>query len=497
MGDEDDEYYYQDRKQNNRRNKKKKKQQQEQQQEAQAWDWDDIYDPTRPNNYSDYKGSDEQYREHRDWKARLYYYQLKDAKKARKSEDEQRKPANSNCFAKFSGILADSRSGMFAPPSSLSFAPPSLDDNAPTQRMDVDDEDDYYRPEPQRSDESGRNATFAPPSFAPQALSDDATGDDAYMRRMRMSGMPPPAASPPTHSSPPKRVSPPAHSTPPLAVQQNETAAKIAEAQAKIAAFKAKMGKPSTPAQNDSPAAPSPKPSAEQEAPPPPPSPPEPAGTISRAPVRYEVPASQLPAEDDIEPSADTPAEDQPRSKKPGQKGFAERLMNKYGWEKGQGLGASGEGITTALIGKVDKSKGQKRSDPDGGRLPAVTMGKIVGGKRRKVEGAPDDDGRFGKMSDVIKLEGLLTGLDVQKEIEENNLMQEVGEEMGEKYGNVERVFVWREEQGGKGEVFVKFTSQLSALRAVNAMDETTFAENKVEARFFDTEKFENGEYGG
>lgn len=189
-------------------------------------------------------------------------------------------------------------------------------------------------------------------------------------------------------------------------------------------------------------------------------------------------------------------SENEPRSKKPGQKGFAERLMNKYGWEKGQGLGASGEGITTALIGKADKSKGQKRSDPEGGRLPPVTMGKIVGGKRRKVEGA-NDDGRFGKMSDVIKLEGMLNGLDVQKEIEENNLMQEVGEEMGEKYGNVERVFVWREEMGGHGEVFVKFTSQLSALRAVNAMDETTFAENKVEARFFDSDKFEGGEYAG
>lgn len=99
IGDEDDEYYYQDRKQNNRRNRKKKKQQQYQQQEQPTWDWDDIYDPTRPNNYSDYKGSDEQFREHRDWKARLYYYQLKDAKKAKKGEEQPKKPTNSESEA--------------------------------------------------------------------------------------------------------------------------------------------------------------------------------------------------------------------------------------------------------------------------------------------------------------------------------------------------------------------------------------------------------------
>lgn len=317
-----------------------------------------------------------------------------------------------------------------------------------------------------------------------------------------MSGMPPPAPSPPAQSSSATQMSPPAPPAPISAAQQPDVdkAAKLAEAQAKIAAIKAKMAKPPTPAQSANPISSSPTPPAEPKPPPPPPPEPEAAGTISHAAVRYEVPADQTPA-DDMSGNDTIPADNQPRSKKPGQKGFAERLMNKYGWEKGQGLGASGEGITTALIGKADKSKGQKRSDPDGGRLPTVTMGKIVGGKRRKVDNngdaIDDDSGRFGKMSEVVKLEGMLAGLDVQREIEEKNLLQEVGEEMGEKYGNVERVFVWREEMGGKNEVFVKFTSQLSALRAVNAMDETTFAGNAVAARFFDGELFERGEYEG
>lgn len=66
---------------------------------------------------------------------------------------------------------------------------------------------------------------------------------------------------------------------------------------------------------------------------------------------------------------------------------------------------------------------------------------------------------------------------------------------MGSKYGNVERVFVWREAMGGKNEVFVKFTSSLSALRAVNAMMGTSFAGNEVTAKFWDAEMFEKGAY--
>ena len=34
--------------------------------------WDDIYDPSRPNNYDDYKNSEEKIAEIREWKDRLY-----------------------------------------------------------------------------------------------------------------------------------------------------------------------------------------------------------------------------------------------------------------------------------------------------------------------------------------------------------------------------------------------------------------------------------------
>ena len=39
--------------------------------------WDDIYDPSRPNNYEEYKNSDEKHLGMRDWKVRLYEHRVR------------------------------------------------------------------------------------------------------------------------------------------------------------------------------------------------------------------------------------------------------------------------------------------------------------------------------------------------------------------------------------------------------------------------------------
>lgn len=64
-------------------------------------DWDDIYDPSRPNTYEDYKNSEEKYREVREWKDRLYAHRF--AKERRSSDsssgsDGYRPDMNSNYF---------------------------------------------------------------------------------------------------------------------------------------------------------------------------------------------------------------------------------------------------------------------------------------------------------------------------------------------------------------------------------------------------------------
>ncbi|KAH8821142.1 hypothetical protein F5884DRAFT_76264 [Xylogone sp. PMI_703] len=357
-------------------------------------DWDDIYDPTRPNIYEEYKHSDERIREMREWKDRLYAHRMR------------RKPPSDE----------DSDEDDYRPQMNAQFAPPPEDGPRPVPPPPADVEDDQYSP--------------APP--------------------------PPPVDNPPP---------PPATASESL-----------------------------------------------------------PAGSISRAPVRYNLPPapSELPkSERELEEAlaAETQEDeeegeeengDASRSLRPGQKGFAERLMAKYGWSKGKGLGADESGIVNALQVKVEKRK--KKSDAEGGgfRDPGG-RGKIIGGKKS----APESDsgvGKFGPMSEVIVLRGMVDGMDLNQEVEgsgDGGLMQEIGDECSEKvciscgyrngladmmqYGRVERVYIDRD--GNSPKVFVKFTSQLSALRAVNALEGRMFNGNTIAALFYDSERFEQGIY--
>jgi len=169
-------------------------------------------------------------------------------------------------------------------------------------------------------------------------------------------------------------------------------------------------------------------------------------------------------------------------------KDFARRLLKKYGWKEGHGLGAQNDGITTILRHQTS-SKRKKRPDAEGGGWigPAGGIGKIVGGKRRKTEN--EDEGQegdvleeegaqtgYGKEKDadgrewsvVAHFQGLLGNIeDVQHEMSEGTLMQDIGEKMGE-YGIVERLYVDINGQENKDigpSVFVKWTSPLSAYR--------------------------------
>jgi splicing factor 45 len=308
--------------------------------------------------------------------------------------------------------------------------------------------------------------SFAPPSDLdadtleppppPTEIADDATGDDAYARRMRLSQAQHRQFQQPRPPPPPPPLPTPSPAPPVFSSTR------------------------------------------------------APASQISRAPVRYSLPPApeELPASEDElaaklaedNPEAtltDAPSElEQTRSSRPGQAGFAERLLSKYGWTKGSGLGAQGTGIVNPLYAKVDRRK--KRSDAEGGGYitPAGT-GKILGGQKSKAT-QEEDQGKFGAMSEVVKLEGMLRGLDLDVELnrEEGGIMQEIGEECAEKYGSVERVYIDR--SGGEadgGVVFVQFISQLSALRAVNALEGRVFGGNVIKARFWDREKFEQGLY--
>ncbi|KXT13517.1 hypothetical protein AC579_4148 [Pseudocercospora musae] len=526
--DEEDFYYDRSRERGGRRKKKKKKKQEERQQ---TWTWDDIYDPTLPVPFLDYKRSDVEYDINDEWKRRLYEANKRELR--RQGKDVKRASSEADAYRPAMGT-----NRQFAPPGAMIFAPPSdLDDSR------AGSSDPYSgRSSPGRRDSSGYDnqprASFAPPRPPIADINLEESADDVYARRMAMSGTgaaqaqptPPPVRAPPP-IFPPATASP---SMPPTVPKQassvdEEKKAKIA---AQIAAMKAKLGKPTTPPTVPPAQVPpmlpglstsqhllqeaiqNPALSADdaarlqaglqrsQDTTPAPPPPPDSAaapGIISAAPTfNLEYLARKAAGESMITDTVVEP-ESEERSSRPGQSGFAERLMKKLGWEKGQGLGASGDGITTAIIAKAEKRK--KKSDAEGGGyvVPA-NMGKIVGGKKAKPkpgaeDSTPQPDSLPDKMTEVIKLEGMLENMDVDHEVAENNLMQEIGDEMGEQYGKVERLFIWRKHAGGNDDVFVKFTSPLSAVRCMKGMDGTEFAENQVVAKFWDAEKFENGEY--
>lgn len=201
------------------------------------------------------------------------------------------------------------------------------------------------------------------------------------------------------------------------------------------------------------------------------------------------------------QPMPDAGAEgDTSRSSRPGQKGFAQRLMSKYGWTAGSGLGADSSGIINPLQVKVEKRR--KRPDAEGGGYAdPANRARIIGGKTAAKDNpstsTPAADGdnnassKFGAMSEVIVLQNMLENMPSLQEEVEDGLGQEIGEECGDKYGRVERLYI---DVAGR-QVFIKFTDQVSALRAVNALEGRVFNGNAIAARFFDTEKFEKGEY--
>lgn len=172
------------------------------------------------------------------------------------------------------------------------------------------------------------------------------------------------------------------------------------------------------------------------------------SATISRPPVRYTLPPApdELPtteeeiddmiaAERDKSSSTTEADTNAPRSLRPGQPGFAQRLLAKYGWTQGSGLGRDESGIVQPLRVKMTKDKKGQPSNAAsaaGSSASSVTA-KVVGGEKAKGTGEPE--GRFGALSEVVVLYGMVDGMDLDREMEGEGggLMQEIGEECSNK----------------------------------------------------------------
>jgi splicing factor 45 len=181
------------------------------------------------------------------------------------------------------------------------------------------------------------------------------------------------------------------------------------------------------------------------------PLPPRQSATISSEPVTYSN-ATIASSEAVIYETSRPPQDDEPQGSHPGQKNFAARLMSKYGWQKGQSLGSTSTGLVTPLIMKADKDR--------------KGTGTIL--NRNKVS---EDHGPLGKMSRCIVLSNVVG----KGEVDED-LVDEIGSECRQKYGEVERVRVIEDGKvDDEVRVYVLFTSELSALRGLNSLNGRLF----------------------
>ncbi|KAK9461236.1 uncharacterized protein V1516DRAFT_675385 [Lipomyces oligophaga] len=180
----------------------------------------------------------------------------------------------------------------------------------------------------------------------------------------------------------------------------------------------------------------------------------EPESALSRTDVMYRQPNIQ----------------DQPRLITP-KETFAKRLLSKYGWTPGQGLGATNTGITKPLRFSADKSK------KGHGKIIDSSLAKDRDGNRNFIHGL---------LSKVVVLRQLIAVQDVDED-----LAGEIGSECDSKYGSVERVYV-HESNAPSVDIYIKFSTESSALAAVNGLNGRLFNGSAIVAQFYNELDYDN-----
>ncbi|KAH7340529.1 hypothetical protein B0J17DRAFT_651704 [Rhizoctonia solani] len=473
-----------------------------------AWDPMEPYDPRAPNDYYEYKAWKQ--REHEEYLARRQA-ELREESRGRKrswkdddrSDESDDASEDSRDFDRWQN--RPRKTGRYE--RSRSTHRSRSRSRSPSQSP---------RRSPEREDPLVRRAA---PSFAPASVSSEepaaaASGEEAYLRRLAMSTRvfrdPPPSAEEPAA---------------PSFVSSGD------EAYARRLAMSQAMSQ-STPASNPAPLAypqfaPATRPEAPPEDPipsPPVDTPPEPAPVPASAPA----PTGPAPGSEEFEAQvkarrdaaaaiaarlgklasavpnqapaqAPVPAQ-QESDENPDPRGFAERMMAKWGHKSGQGLGVNATGMVHALtVEQSNRPKGNKAGGSAGGS--AGGFGAKEGNRIGKIINANEDVRqkeeleRFGEPSRIV----VLCNMVGMEDIGDDDLPGEVAQECN-KHGVVERVFVHavypepaNEEDSVR--VFVKFSGPVGAYKTVRDFDGRFFGGRAVRARYFDERLFESRQF--
>ncbi|CAG8551436.1 10397_t:CDS:2, partial [Scutellospora calospora] len=159
---------------------------------------------------------------------------------------------------------------------------------------------------------------------------------------------------------------------------------------------------------------------------------------------------------------------------------FAHRILAKYGWQEGQGLGKDEQGINEPL--KVQKT------DYRSGIIVNTSTNTPEAKSQVKSEIISPN---FEIPSRVI----LLTNMVGPGEVDDT-LQEETADECNEKYGPVERCLIFEVPHGKLPDdqavrIFVKFETQAAALKAKKDLNGRFFGGRSVTAKFYDESRFD------
>jgi splicing factor 45 len=188
--------------------------------------------------------------------------------------------------------------------------------------------------------------------------------------------------------------------------------------------------------------------------------------------------------------------------------------MAKHGHVKGQGLGASGSGISQPLVmERVKAPKAPKAPKGTEIEAPKGAKGMGIGGKAmgRLVNANAEEKNRaelekYGESSRIVVLTNMVGVEDVDENLQTEIGMLvicplkslkptlSIGEECS-KHGVVERVLVHvmhpsPADLGENVRIFVQFSGPAGAWKAVRELDGRFFGGRIVRARYFDEQRF-------